>query len=298
MKHHGYRHFWNRAQRARYLPPLLWTFPGAGNTWLRMLLDFSTGVYTGSIYGDMSLLPLLPGEGRCDRSVVALKAHPMHIDSNDFVEMPDGLLGLNVTRKLQYLKCSSFRFDSAVAVVRDPYAAIFAEYKRYTNWREVVGNRHSDSAECQAALRKQSIHSGAMLRACFNSQHFYSKARSLARSWKHMWFHYGRFEKISGTRMLHINYESLLDEETRLATLRRIVDFLRLYPNPTDEALRCAVRLADNPHIHRNHSKEQNDLFVSSKHAYDNRTFVCELWKFVGRTASRAGYVPFGGISC
>ena len=39
-----------------------------------MLLDYATGVYTGSIYGDPSLLPLLPGEGQCDRSVVAVKA--------------------------------------------------------------------------------------------------------------------------------------------------------------------------------------------------------------------------------
>lgn len=223
MKRHGYRHFWNRLQKSRYLPPLLWTFPGAGNTWLRMLLDFSTGVYTGSVYGDMSLLPLLPGEGRCDRSVIAVKAHPVHVDSNDFIHAEDGLLQLNVTRKLQYLKCSSLRFDSAIAVVRDPYAAIFAEYKRYTNWKEVVGNKHANSEECQLALRKNPIHSGALLRACFNEQHFQSKARTLARSWKHMWFHYYRFEKIPGTRMLHINYEHLLNEQTRFTTLRRHV---------------------------------------------------------------------------
>lgn len=220
MQRYGYRRFWNRVQKARYLPPLLWTFPGAGNTWLRMLLDFSTGVYSGSIYGDMSLLPLLPGEGRCDRSVIAVKAHPIHIDSNDFI--PAGRhLRLNVSRKVQYLKCESLRFDRAIAVVRDPYAAIFAEYKRHTNWKEVVGNKHSHSEACQTALRKQSIHSGALLRACFDASHFYGKARSLARSWKHMWYHYMRFEKIEGTRMLHINYENLLNEEERMATLRK-----------------------------------------------------------------------------
>ena len=43
---------------------------------MRLLLDHATGVYTGSVYGDPSLLPLLPGEGRCDRSVVAVKVHP------------------------------------------------------------------------------------------------------------------------------------------------------------------------------------------------------------------------------
>ena len=221
MRRHGYRRFWKKAERARYLPPLLWTFPGAGNTWLRMLLDFATGVYTGSVYGDMSLLPLLPGEGRCDRPVIAVKAHPIHIDSNDFVLAQGGLLRLNTTRKPQYIKCSSFRFDSAIAVVRDPYAAIWAEYKRYTNWKEVVGNKHSQSEACQSALRRQSIHSGALLRACFDSQHFQVKARTLARTWKHMWFHYGRFERLAGVRMLHVNYEHLLDEVTRLATLRR-----------------------------------------------------------------------------
>ena len=50
-----------------------------------MLLDYATGIYSGSVYGDPSLLPLLPGEGRCDRSVVAVKVHPTHVDSNDMV---------------------------------------------------------------------------------------------------------------------------------------------------------------------------------------------------------------------
>ena len=79
-----------------------------------MLLDYATGVYTGSIYGDPSLLPLLPGEGRCDRSVVAVKAHPAHLDSFDFVPTAAGLLRLNLTRKPQYVKCAPYRFASAI----------------------------------------------------------------------------------------------------------------------------------------------------------------------------------------
>ena len=77
-----------------------------------------------------------------------------------------------------------------------------------------------------------------------------------------------------------------------------IVDFLRLTPTPSDEALSCALTLADNPHIHRDHSKDRSDLVASATHAYANRTFVCEMWKFVGRTAARAGYAPFGGTLC
>lgn len=82
----GRRRF--RDPRAGARPPLLWTFPGSGNTWVRLLLDFATGLYTGSVYSDLSLLPLLPGEGACDARALAVKAHPTNIDFHDFVRMP------------------------------------------------------------------------------------------------------------------------------------------------------------------------------------------------------------------
>lgn len=42
-------------------PVYLHTFPGSGNTWTRLLLDFATGYYSGSIYTDKTLLKILPG---------------------------------------------------------------------------------------------------------------------------------------------------------------------------------------------------------------------------------------------
>ena len=51
---------------------------GSGNTWTRLLIDYSTGVYTGCIYDDASILSALPGETRCDHSVSAVKAHPFY----------------------------------------------------------------------------------------------------------------------------------------------------------------------------------------------------------------------------
>jgi len=132
-----------------------------------MLLDYATGIYSGSIYGDPSLLPLLPGEGRCDRSVVAVKAHPNHVDSFHFVPTAAGMLRLNITRKPQYAKCAHYRFTGAVVVVRDPYRAIWAEYKRHINWKEVVAGHATGSRRgtaCRFALRAQSLHSGTLLR--------------------------------------------------------------------------------------------------------------------------------------
>lgn len=39
---------------------------------MRLLIDFATGVYTGSILDDQSLVEALPGQGHCDQSVRGL----------------------------------------------------------------------------------------------------------------------------------------------------------------------------------------------------------------------------------
>ena len=302
-RRYGYRRFWNQKQRQRHLPPLLWTFPGAGNTWIRMLLDYATGVYTGSIYGDPSLLPLLPGEGRCDRSVVAVKAHPAHLDSFDFVPTPGGLLKLNLTRKPQYAKCAPYRFASAIVVVRDPFRAIWAEYKRYVNWREVVVGRtsgESQSYSCRLALRAQSLHSGALLRDCFDHGHFAHHAVHLARQWKHAWFHYGRFRQqfARHARLLTVSFEDLVQKDRRGKVLRQMVDFVNAQPRATDDALQCAFRLADNPHIHRDRKTEKSGQVISVEDAYANRTLVCLMWSFLRRKAVKLNYEPFGKLKC
>ena len=65
----------------RYLDPpgpltALASFPGSGNTWVRYLLQHSTGFATGSVYLDNSLRRGdFPGEGLIDGSVIAIKTH-------------------------------------------------------------------------------------------------------------------------------------------------------------------------------------------------------------------------------
>ena len=63
----------NNSTIQQWSPPLLYSFPGSGNTWARLLIDWSTGVYSGSFYTDKTLLSILPGERKCDRSVSIIK---------------------------------------------------------------------------------------------------------------------------------------------------------------------------------------------------------------------------------
>lgn len=57
-------------QASTFILILIWPadgFPqktrtGSGNTWSRLLIDYATGVYSGSLYNDTKLYEALPGE--------------------------------------------------------------------------------------------------------------------------------------------------------------------------------------------------------------------------------------------
>ena len=301
LQHHGYRRFWNRSSGhntcrcfGRFLVPQHVDSHAAGlrDGRVHRLRFTATRHYCRCCRA-----------GRCARAVVAVKAPPVHRDSFDFIrEPPSNMLRLNLTRKPQYAKCAPYRFSSAIVIVRDPFRAIWAEYKRYVNWREVVANRASGENQnpaCRAALRQQSLHSGALLRACFDHGHFAHHAQHLARQWKHAWFHYGRFrQQFRSQQLLTISFEDLVHYERRSDVLRQMVDFVNAQPRASDDALRCAFALADSPHIHRDKSAERSSGVISIGDAYANKSLVCYMWSFVRRRASKLGYAPFGDVNC
>ena len=78
--------------------------------------------------------------------------------------------------------------------------------------------------------------------------------------------------------------------------LRRMVEFVGHRPAVVDDALACAFRLAENPHIHR--QAERGGHLASISDAYANATHVCQMWALFRRKAAKAGYAPFGGVRC
>ncbi|XP_030382414.1 WSCD family member CG9164 [Scaptodrosophila lebanonensis] len=82
------------------------SFPGSGNTWLRYLLQQSTGILTGSIYKDYGLLKTgFPAENVCNSSVLLVKTH-------------------------EWGAKAWAPFSKAILLVRDPEKAIIAEFNR------------------------------------------------------------------------------------------------------------------------------------------------------------------------
>lgn len=78
------------------------SFPGSGNTWSRLLLEETTGVYTGSVYCDTQLLRSGHyGEGINSSHVIAIKSHTRF--------KPDDVRGI-------------------IYIVRNPFHAILSKY--------------------------------------------------------------------------------------------------------------------------------------------------------------------------
>eukprot|EP00981_Chlorochromonas_danica_P010899 scaffold3532_cov182-Ochromonas_danica.AAC.2 len=94
-------------------PPMFYTFPGSGNTWGRLLLEYATGIYSGSVN--------------------VVKVHP---HTHTFAE----LHGVKVPSDDG--KCNKGnikRFDRAILVLRDPFDSIWSEFQRRVSKSHVGG---------------------------------------------------------------------------------------------------------------------------------------------------------------
>ncbi|CAH1780237.1 unnamed protein product [Owenia fusiformis] len=103
----------------RLLPmTALYSFPGSGNTWARHLIQQITGIYTGSMFDDIDLKKHgFPGEGRTDGHVVVIKTHDV----------------------------STFEYyQRVIIIIRNPFDAFLADFKRLMNKEEHVGEITED----------------------------------------------------------------------------------------------------------------------------------------------------------
>ena len=111
-------------RNASRLHVALSSFPGSGTTWLRYLIEQSTGVFTGSVECDISLKHVgHMGEGVYTNQVAAVRVNHAHLngtDSNTTI----------FTNSLGICQNASAQFDKVVIVLRNPYTAILSEYNR------------------------------------------------------------------------------------------------------------------------------------------------------------------------
>ena len=97
----------NMSFRDSGIPTMLVSFPGSGNSWVRQLLESTTGIYTGSDRDcDLDYIKIgMLGEGITSQNVIGVKFH--------WGKLP-----------------ADWPFKKVIYIIRNPYDAIAAEYQR------------------------------------------------------------------------------------------------------------------------------------------------------------------------
>lgn len=204
---------------------LLWSFPGSGNTWARMLFEAATSIYTGSIYRDKSLAPSLKGElgptvtkEDCEQYSV-IKAHP-HIFLN------------------LHHACGTWRFDvcdqsidKVILLVRHPFSAAWADFQRKTFRSHTKGALFSAN--------------GKLIVQKYWLGHWQKEALEYARKWANLWK--AGDESFRDWMDLHspdtyflLRFEDLQDSSIRVGELKHAIAFAGLDSYTTPSSIACA----------------------------------------------------------
>lgn len=277
------------------VPALLWSFPGSGNTWTRLLVERASGIFTGSIYTDKALFEPLPGERRCDGTVSAIKVHTPN-DVEQFYRLRadkdcDDLHRLYKCCSL-WRNASASTFPPLIVLMRHPFAAFFSDFQRS------FYSLHPNALKSSRAPLNP--HTTTLPRAMLEEvlPIWAHDVANLAYRWRDYCKAYQKYVRLSAEpapegnakrpRPVLVRYEDLKDPERRLAALREIVDALELPLQVSDEALECAFSAAEHGSIHRRAGG--GDGRIAPADLFNNQTLVASLWNSIGTCAESIGY--------
>ena len=244
------RKFINEYDRISFPITALWSFPGSGNTFTRLLLEYGSGYYTGSIYSDRVLSAMGMIESRNDSSVLAVKGHWLNRDNN-------------------LEKGSPFSYphgmQRAIIMVRSPLEALWSEAQRSPRWRGESGQAKSHTTTLTLDYLEQ------------NWSKFRSFMLRAAEVWTRMHasaLHFLDKRSPNSGHAILVRYEDLMTHPEY--ELRRMLQFLLdpLHETPQDEKVRCALLLANNPNVKRL-GLTVHDLFRSAQHGASLRNEIC-----------------------
>ena len=282
-------------------PPLFWSFPGSGNTWIRFLLEQATGYYTGSVYRDLDIIKVMPGELRCDKSVVAVKGHPnwtpfdlvdgAYQDKSRFSVQSEngrdwkpateywfGKADIKPTGTIRgfHKKCADVVIKRALVVTRDPFAALWAEYQRAKSERIINGV-------------KEYGHVAKLAKADFDPHDMRAQLVSLMQDWVLQFVGYeGFIERHGCDSVMFQSFEELVNPKIRDSALSRLAGHLK---RPLVTTPECAFRLADHPAIKRDKVKDPAYMTIADAYNHpDVGNLVCDMYEIAAPELKVFGY--------
>ena len=123
------------------VPPLMLSFRGSGEIFIRLLIEYATNVYTGSVDCDKTneIRPEdnFPGQKTCNFSVSILHAHPSFVDLIPLKIWKNQQAQLMVSNAGAFLQlnaekanpnCKNFRFQRMLIITRNLYESAWSQF--------------------------------------------------------------------------------------------------------------------------------------------------------------------------
>jgi len=265
------------------IPPLLLSFPGSGNTYLRAVLEYATGLHSGSTYlNDQELNSIFAGERSCSRDLSVVKAHPADLFLSKEVDIwnreaakGDKRVKLRPTSRWIRKKCGHGKikfFDRIVFLAREPFAAILSDFQR------VASKSHTGTVSIDSVQQDGKLVKDVWLELALKSAQSYEFAMNNVVS------QLFRQPNTFATTTTLVRFEEIIkDKKKRVTELRKLMGQVWPTLDSSNERLECAFMLADR----RAGILRSGVAKLSPKSAYVDADpkLVCGMWKYLSSFA-------------
>lgn len=255
---YGTRDFIPKEKRDQLLN-VLWSFPGSGNTWVRLLIEYSSGYYSSSIYNDRALYKELPGESFWEGGqTIVVKLHP-------------GLMVAYPLPKWLPTKKSVF-------LIRDPFHSMFSHFNIH----------RMRSHNLKIPLKHFRYDSWYQF-----SNH--TVQNNYALHWKKT---FNRYVNDHPDGAHFVRYEDLVNPETRVSTLKLLMSFLELEVSEERLECAFLLSVKESIYRGAVPAPASTQQFVTKDTVYSDPEYVCKVWKSVGKYYKPHGYHAYNNITC
>ena len=253
-------------QQFKFLPLL--SLPGSGNTWLRFLIESSTGFATGSVYQDARLSRDLIGEMREVKNfgTIVQKTHTINgfkkvtgLNDRPPMSLPPEKLSLEDRKKINLAGC--------ILLLRDPKDAILAEYNRLSL------KNHSGTIDYNQIFtdllidkRENQIDEDSKIPKNSKNSIWKQKSTELAKKFNKIYFQAINFCHRYHLQPHYIIYENLKKSKAELIKImNETVNFL-------NQQYRIANQIYDDPDNENFSSSKNEKLFQFRSECLENNS--------------------------
>eukprot|EP01036_Dinobryon_divergens_P026540 gene26540-35207_t len=226
------------APSVRVYPAALIAMPGPEAVHVRLLIEHSIGIYSGSIVTDHTLTSVLPGEAFCGKRMSIIHASPLE-GTFKFLRTGEGVISMS---KASIVKCMRGYIRGLVKgllVVKDPIYYVWEKYWRNNNVFNLLSvgrilsnlSPEEESRMVRGLVAISSNYSVDLLSPgnAFRSLKIYLRSHNA----------------------MVVTYESLVHGESqRTKVLRSVLEFIQ-YNNVLPERLRCSYTFLELLNVER-----------------------------------------------